>query len=104
FLYLLIDKSRMAALADIVKVSQELIDAEEGITRGKIKSYSPLSALVKTEYEQKVGKILDRKIFLEPVIDEKIMGGVRIEIGGWTFDDSLETHLNQLGEKLLKFN
>lgn len=101
FLYLLVDKSRMTILEDIVRASQELLDEEEGVTRGKIKSSARLSDSVKADYEQKIGQILKRKIFLEPMIDEKVMGGVRVEIGGWTFDDSLETHLTQLGDKLL---
>lgn len=101
FLYLLIDNSRMTHLPDIVQATQTLIDAEEGITRGKIKSLTPVSDAVRTEYENKIGQILKKKIYLEPVIDQKVMGGVRVEIGGWTFDDSLETHLNQLGDTLL---
>lgn len=101
FLYLLIDNSRMSHLPDIVQATQALLDAEEGITRGKIKSLTPVSDAVRAEYENKIGQILKKKIYLEPVIDQKVMGGVRVEIGGWTFDDSLETHLNQLGDQLL---
>lgn len=101
FLYLLVDNGRMTVLPEIVKASQRLLDAEEGITRGKIKSMGPISESVKADYEKKIGQILNKKIYLEPVLDEKVMGGVRVEIGGWTFDDSLETHLNQLGETLL---
>lgn len=101
FLYLLIDNGRMAHLPDIVQATQTLLDAEEGVTRGKIKSLTPVSDSVRAEYENKIGQILKKKIYLEPVVDQKVMGGVRVEIGGWTFDDSLETHLNQLGDTLL---
>lgn len=102
FLYLLLEKSRMPVLSDIVGACQELLDAEDGITRGKIRSLAALPEAVKSDYEKKIGQILNKKIYLDPISDEKVMGGVRIEIGGWTFDDSLETHLNQLGENLLK--
>ena len=104
FLFLLVENGRLTVLPEIVKASQELLDADDGITRGKIKSMAPLSDSVKADYENKIGQILKKKIYLEQALDEKILGGVRVEIGGWTFDDSLETHLNQLGETLLHKN
>ena len=102
FLYLLIDRSRMHALADIALATSNLLDEEEGVTRGQIKSASPISEQTKSDYEKKIGSALGKKIFLESSIDEKIMGGVRVEVGGWTFDDSLETHLSHLGDQLMK--
>ena len=72
------------------------------MTRVKIKSSAAISEQTKHDYEKKIGQALGKKIFLEAAVDEKIMGGVRVEVGGWTFDDSLETHLDHLGDQLLK--
>jgi F-type H+-transporting ATPase subunit delta len=102
FLYLLIDRSRFYALADIVQAAQNILDNEDGVTRGKIKSASQISEQTKHDYEKKISASLGRKIFLEAAIDPKVLGGVRIEVGGWTFDDSLETHLGHLSDKLMK--
>lgn len=102
FLFLLVDRSRMYALTEIAKAAENILDEEEGVTRGKIKSSTAISAQTKDSYEKKIGASLGRKIFLEASVDEKIMGGVRVEVGGWTFDDSIETHLGQIGDQLLK--
>ncbi len=102
FLFLLIDRSRIYALADIAKAAENILDEEEGVTRGKIKSSTAISDQTKQSYEKKIGASLGKKIFLDAIVDEKIMGGVRVEVGGWTFDDSIETHLGQLGDQLLK--
>ncbi len=102
FLYLLVDRSRIYAIADIAKAASDLLDEEDGVTRGKIKSSSPIPEKLKSEYEQKIGAALGKKIFLDASIDEKVLGGVRIEVGGWTFDDSLESHLSRMGEQLYK--
>ncbi len=102
FLYLLVDRSRMSALIDIAQATENILDEEEGVTRGKIKSSTPISEQTKSNYEKKIGEALGKKIFLEAAVDEKVMGGIRVEVGGWTFDDSLETHLDALGEQLLK--
>ena len=102
FLYLLIDRSRIYAISAIAQATENILDEEEGVTRGKIKSSSAISEQTKHDYEKKIGQALGKKIFLEASVDEKIMGGARVEVGGWTFDDSLQTHLNHLGDQLLK--
>lgn len=102
FLYLLVDRNRFYALSEIAQATEKLLDEEDGITRGKIRSATTITEQVKADYEKKLGTALKKKLYLETVVDEKVMGGVRVEVGGWTFDDSIETHLNQLGDQLLK--
>ena len=102
FLYLLVDRSRIYAVSDIAKATENILDEEEGVTRGKIKSSTAISEQSKHDYEKKIGQALGKKIYLETAIDSQIMGGVRVEVGGWTFDDSLQTHLDHLGDQLLK--
>ncbi len=102
FLYLLVDRSRMSALSAIAKATESILDAEEGVTRGKIKSASAISDQARMDYEKRIGTALGKKIYLEATVDEKVMGGVRVEVGGWTFDDSLETHLDHLADQLMK--
>lgn len=101
FLMLLVDKTRFSALPEIVKASQELFDADQGTTRGTLFSAQPLSDAAKTEYEKKASKILNKKILLETQIDPSLVGGVRLEVGGWTFDDSLQAHLEKISDKIL---
>lgn len=101
FLMLLIDKTRFGILADIVTANQEILDQQQGTTRGMIKSSQALSDVTKKDYEAKISKIMNKKIQLEVKMDPTVLGGVRVEVGGWTFDDSLQTHLNQLSDKIL---
>lgn len=101
FLMLLIDKGRFSALAEIVSASRDLIDQGRGTTRGTILSAQALSSAAKGDYEAKISKIMNKKIQLETHVNPALLGGVRIEVGGWTFDDSLQTHMNQLTENIL---
>lgn len=101
FLTLLIDKGRFSALSDIVKASRDLIDQGRGTTRGIIYSARALGAETKSEYEKKISHIMNKKILLESQVSPTLLGGIKIEVGGWTFDDSLETHMNQLTENIL---
>lgn len=101
FLMLLIDKSRFSALDEIVKASQELFDADQGTTRGRLYSAQPISDSLRAEYEKKATTILKKKIQLESHTDTSLVGGVRIEVGGWTFDDSLQSHLDKLSDRIM---
>jgi F-type H+-transporting ATPase subunit delta len=101
FLLLLIDKSRFSALEEIVKASQELFDADQGTTRGRLYSAHPITEAQKAEYEKKATQILNKKIQLEALTDASLVGGVRIEVSGWTFDDSLQAHLDKISDRMM---
>lgn len=97
---LLGEKNRLEILDQVAIAFQELLDAEEGLTRGVVRSAQPLSAESQREVEAKVNKILNKKIILTYEQDPKLLGGVIAQVGGWTFDDSIDTHLKKLNEEL----
>ncbi|MBV2168994.1 MAG: ATP synthase F1 subunit delta [Bdellovibrio sp.] len=99
-LILLSEKNRMGVLDQVALAFQELLDLEEGVTRGVVRSAQPLSADAQKEIEQKINKVLNKKIVLTYEQDPKLLGGVVAQVGGWTFDDSLDTHLKKLNEEL----
>lgn len=99
-LVLLAEKGRLAALSDVVLSFQDLMDLEEGVTRGVVRSAQPLNDDAKKDIEQKINKVLNKKIVLTYEQDPKLLGGIVAEVGGWTFDDSLDTHLKKLNEEL----
>ncbi len=99
-LVLLAQKNRMNILAEMAQAYRDLLDLEEGITRGVVRSAQPLSAEAQKEVEQKINKVLNKKIVLTFEQDSKLLGGVVASVGGWTFDDSIDTHLKKLNEEL----
>lgn len=99
-LTLLAEKNRIQILDQVVHAFQELLDVEEGVTRGVVRSAQPLSAEAKSAIEQKINKVINRKIVLTYEQDPKLLGGIVAQVGGWTFDDSIDTHLKKLNEEL----
>lgn len=99
-LVLLAEKNRIQLLSEVATAYQEFLDIEEGVTRGTVRSAQPLSADAQKELESKVSKILNKKIVLTYQQDPKLLGGAVAQVGGWTFDDSIETHLKKLNEEL----
>lgn len=99
-LVLLAEKNRFSILSSLVDAFQESIDQEEGITRGVVRAAKPLSAEQTKNLEDKIGQTLKKKIVLTFKEDPKLLGGVVAQVGGWTFDDSIESHLRKLNEEL----
>lgn len=99
-LLLLAEKNRIGSFDEICEAYKEQVDAEEGVTRGYVKSAKALSEEAKKDLEAKINKVLNKKIILTYKEDPKLLGGVVAQVGGWTFDDSIETHLIKLNEEL----
>lgn len=97
---LLGEKNRLNILDQVAQAYRDLLDAEEGLTRGVVRSAQVLSADAQKDIEQKINKILNKKIVLTYQQDPKLLGGVVAQVGGWTFDDSIDTHLKKLNEEL----
>lgn len=94
------ENDRLELIEQVLVAYREMLDLEEGITRGVVKSAQPLSAAAQKEVEQKIAKVLNKKIVLTYEQDPKLLGGVVAQVGGWTLDDSLDTHLKKLNEEL----
>lgn len=99
-LVLMAEKNRIQLLSEVVLAFQGYLDIEEGITRGTVRSAQPLTAEAQKELEAKVSQVLSKKIVLTYQQDPKLLGGAIAQVGGWTFDDSIETHLTKLNEEL----
>lgn len=99
-LVLLAEKNRLGQFDEIVSAYVEQLDLEQNITRGAVRSAKALSEADKKDLESKIAKILNKKIILTYKEDPALLGGVVAQAGGWTFDDSIETHLIKLNEEL----
>jgi F-type H+-transporting ATPase subunit delta len=65
-----------------------------------VKSAKALSDEGRKDLEGKISKILNKKIILTYKEESTLLGGVVAQVGGWTFDDSIETHLIKLNEEI----
>ncbi len=102
FMNLLVDKNRMGLVAEIAKEYSTLVQSAAGITKGKIYSSVQLDPAYVSQVEATVSKTLNRKIELSFEKDESLLAGYKVQVGGWTLDDSAKTHLKILKEELMK--
>lgn len=100
FLLLLAKKGRVELIPEIVLAFQSLIDESNGVTRGTVKSPVPLNQDEQKKIEETVGKYTGKQVILTFQEDKSIIGGLVAEVGSYTFDDSLTSHLTRLNEEL----
>lgn len=99
-LKLLAEKHRLGLIQALAQSFQECLDEEEGVTRGIVRSAKPLSPEALRDLESRLGQTIKKKIVLTFQEDSRVLGGVVAQVGGWTFDDSLESHLKRMTEDL----
>ncbi len=99
-LILLAEKNRLDIFAEMVAAFEAISDEDHGVTRGTVRSASALSAEARQQIEDTVTKVTKKKVILNFTEDSKLLGGMVAQVGGWTFDDSLETHLTRMSEDL----
>ncbi|MCD7810121.1 MAG: F0F1 ATP synthase subunit delta [Erysipelotrichaceae bacterium] len=102
FLLLLIKKRRINAIMGICDEFQSLCNDYFGIKVGKVYSAYELSDAEVQKIETAIGQKINAKVQLNVIIDESLIGGVRVEIDNHIYDDSLSYKLGSLKKELLR--
>ncbi|MDR2132195.1 MAG: ATP synthase F1 subunit delta [Clostridiales Family XIII bacterium] len=100
FLFILIDKRRIGGFRAIVKIYRARVNENLGVSMGTAYSAVPLSEDRRRRLEEETSKLLQKKVKLENLIDDEIIGGVRIFVDGRMIDASIRTRLNDLKDRL----
>lgn len=101
--YVLLDKKRMDEIINLVDEYIIVANDAAGIADAKVYSTQALTAdeeaSISTAFAAKVGK---QSLRIENIIDESLIGGVRVQIGNRIFDSSLSGKLNRLKKDLIR--
>ena len=100
FLGVLAENNRFEHLETIVYAYEEILDESHGLTRGQVQTATSLTQDERKKVESQVEKSIGRKVILSFEEDAQLLGGMIAQVGGWTFDDSIKTHLKKLGDDL----
>lgn len=102
FLGLLLEKDRLQYLGQIENDYCRLADEMAGVVRAAVTASRELDAkqkeAIKAGLEQQTGK----RVELSVAVEEALIGGLQVEIGGRLFDGSLKTQLKRIEDTLKK--
>lgn len=102
FVCLLVEKNRTGAILEISKEVSTLVQASAGITKGKLYAAVEVSPEFLKQVEAEASKALGKKAELSFEKDPTLIAGYKVQVGGWTLDDSAEAHLRILKDELMK--
>lgn len=99
-LQILIDKGREGSLAQLV--SDYVKIANDALGQANATVYTPfaISEAQQAEIAAQFGKLTNKTIRVETVIEPKLLGGIQVRIGDRLYDGSLSGRLNRLASSL----
>lgn len=100
----LINKKRLLTKTDkILKALEKIIDEDKGVTKANISSSAKISENDKKEIEEFIKKKYKSKeveLFFKE--DEKLLGGIKLEIGDEILDMTLSNKVQKLQNYLIE--
>lgn len=91
-----IDNGRLVALPEIAAQFRALVNASSGISDATIYSAFALDASTLAETVATLEKRFGRKLNATVVIDESLIGGIRVVVGDEVLDTSIKARLEQM--------
>ncbi len=101
FLFLLVDKGRIAHLGAICEDMRRLYEDHRGVLRAQVLSAIPLDAAQEARLKKELDRLTGRNVLLEKRVDPSVLGGVVVHLGTKIIDRSLRRGLRELGDRLL---
>ncbi|UFJ40165.1 F0F1 ATP synthase subunit delta [Brevibacillus humidisoli] len=99
-LLILIENGRQSQLSDIAKAYVTLANEARGIVDAVVTTAKPLSEPEQAEIAEQFGKVLDRTLRVQTVVNPAILGGVVVQIGDRLYDGSLKTKLERFAHQV----
>lgn len=100
-LLVMVENDRASEVRALPRYVLDYVNDFRGIAEGIVTSAYPLSATELKEVELVFGQKMNKTLQLKNVVDEQIIGGLRVQIGYTTYDDTIETKLTRLERELL---
>lgn len=95
-------KHLMSKSKEILSSLEKIIDKDEGLVRAKVSSKSKLDKKTADEIEDFIKKRYKaEKVILEFEINEKLLGGIKIQIGDEIIDTTLKNKIRKLENYLI---
>lgn len=100
-LRILVDKSRESALAEILSAYVGLVEQAAGLVHVEVTSAVPLTPLLQEALKKRIESSLAKTVALTMTVDEDLLGGLKLQVGGMVADATVHHRLEKLRELLI---
>lgn len=101
FLLMLDGRGRLSLIDAVATVYSDLADERAGRLAVRVTSASELSPAVRKDLQATLSASSGRSVVLHTSIDEALIGGIVVRMGGKVYDSSIRTRLQQVRRALL---
>ena len=100
FCKILLEKGILYDFSDCVKAYETLYNQENGILEAVVTTAVPLEDAQRQRLREKLSAMTGRQIVLKERLDAALLGGVRLEMDGKRYDNTVQTRLNTLHQAI----
>lgn len=100
FIAVLIDRRRIAALADIARAFQAEMNQRMGIAEAEVTSARELPDDQKRFLEAQLGQLTGKRVHAQYKQDPALLGGAVVRVGSTIYDGSVKGQLQKIKETL----
>lgn len=98
FLKVLCEHNKISTLSECIKVYKQLKKSAENRVTAKVYTAVPLSDEQTEKLKEKLQAKFGATVNIKPVVDKKMLGGVKVEIDGKVIDGSIKKQLHDIKE------
>jgi F-type H+-transporting ATPase subunit delta len=102
FVKFIVDKNRESFLGSIIEKFLEFRDEKLGVVRVEVKTSFDFTNEQKEKLRRKIESILNKKAYLNFIVDKTIVGGFIAKVGDTVYDASIKHQLELLRKEFLK--
>ena len=96
YILVLAKNNRLAILANIIEAFSQLLAEERGEITAEVVSAVPLQASQVSAIVSALIAARAKKVKINPVVDQAILGGLVVNVGSYMLDSSLKSKLDKL--------
>jgi F-type H+-transporting ATPase subunit delta len=100
FLFILVDHRRMAALPEIVRSFEVIVDERLGFARAEVASARELKEAQRSAVTAELERLTGKRLRARFALDAALIGGLVARIGSTVYDGSLRGQLRSLEHRL----
>jgi len=100
FLFVLVDRRRIASLSNIIQDFEAVVDARLGFAQAEVTSASELSEAERRDVNSKLERLTGKRIRMRFTVDRALIGGAVARIGSTVYDGSVRGQLASLERRL----
>jgi F-type H+-transporting ATPase subunit delta len=100
FLFILVDRRRIASLSTIIHSFELIVDERLGFARAEIVSAAELNETQRAALNAQLERLTGKRVRMRFAVDRGLIGGVVARIGSTVYDGSVRGELDSLKRQL----